>query len=170
MSESYNDKGHLVVDFSRPKHSKKDKERVRYTEYDNIDLASGYPKDQIWVTKDGRRIAIPNMSDSHLLNTIALLRRHEERAKMRQLCDQLLGIQKHRFVWDMFELAEHEEEVFAQAIADRHKVLLDLKEELFNMPEDAYLREHVPQFKYMLREAYKRKLLIEVDKTKLTGE
>ena len=70
------DLGYVTVDFSgTARFGRATKNHSGLTEYDDVDLASGYPAHLVWTTKDGRRIAIPNMSNDHLLNTLALLTR-----------------------------------------------------------------------------------------------
>lgn len=147
--------GSIRVDFSGQSRAKAAMDKVRnkvLTEYSNIDLASGFPRDQIWVTQDKRRIAVPNMSDSHLQNTIQWLRKRAGQYK-RQIAVRAslqYTMQLQMFDWDW-------PEDVAEDKANHYKEQLD---NFMKQPDDDFLRDYCPQFKYMLQEAYKRKILI----------
>lgn len=157
----------LWVDFSGSSRAVKTfKGRAKYTEYDNVDLASGFPKEEIWTTKDGRRIAVPNMSDDHLLNTIAFLRRNVEnyrKALIAQITRRMSAISLVRWIFEP-ELSYAKENIRFEL-----ESLSAEGKRIFHMAPEVLLGNFVPQYKYMLREAYKRKILIEsatVDRTR----
>ena len=158
----------FVVDFSLEGIAKeKIRGRATLTEYDNVDLASGYPRHMIWVTSDGRRIAIPNMSDEHLLNTIAYLRRREEDYKQMHIGRIARGIINMAVDAMMFARP------LAWSKAEFELHLHAAKEEgaeIYALPKEAWLRKYNRYYSYLLRECYKRKLLIEVDATKIDVE
>lgn len=161
MPDSYNDeKGNLIIDFSSDdKGRKKNQERASYTEYSGMDLASGYPVDMIWVTKDGRRIAIPNMSDNHLLNTVAYLRRRSEEYKKMLAVRNLI---KPVALSMLFENApsfgdEQFDEWYNEAVEDARK--------MWDMPTEDFLSVYIPIYRKLKQEAYKRKILIEGHRT-----
>lgn len=163
MPDSWKDeKGELIVDLgSQNRSSRGFKDRKGYTEYGDVDLASGYPKNMIWTTKDGRRIAIPNMSDSHLLNTIAFIRRRGEIYK-KQVAVQML-------TRSVFHIQMFDENMFgSEELEEWYNELSQEAQKVWDMPNDAFLRKYMPIFVKLLSEAYKRKILIEVDKTKVT--
>jgi galactose-1-phosphate uridylyltransferase len=63
-----------VVDFSA--HTRSGglmKHHSTRTEHEGMDLASGFPSHLIWTTSDGRRIAIPNLTDAHLVAILKAL-------------------------------------------------------------------------------------------------
>jgi len=155
----------FTVDFSGERHSKeKIRGRAQQTEYDNVDLASGYPRYLIWETGDGRRIAIPNMSDDHLLNTIAYLRRREEEYKQMHIAKIARGVINMAVDAMMFArpLARSRAELELELVAAKKEGA-----EIYALPKEAWLRKYNRYYPYLLRECYKRKLLIEVDSSKI---
>lgn len=160
MSDQWTDGEDPVVDFSGDNRAKKTfKDRSKLSEYGDIDLASGFPSALIWTTKDGRRIAIPNITDDHLLNILAYVRRHIDLYKG-QIAVQMLS--QVNFTVSMFDfLPEHQ-------IDAAYKLLARKGKELYSMTEDEFFRKYMPIYSYMYQEAYKRKILIEVDSTKIT--
>jgi len=155
----------FIVDFSlERKAQEKIRGRASQTEYDNVDLSSGYPKHMIWVTKDKRRIAIPNLEDSHLLNIIAYLRRREEDYKMMHIAQLVKGIVELNALAMMFDEIPYYEE------KEIHRLVAQAKEqgrEIYNLPKEAWLRKYNRCYPHLLKECYKRKLLIEVDSSKI---
>lgn len=156
--------GELLIDFNDP--STEDKaEYSRQAKHqlatNDIDLGSGWPKELVWTTKDKRRIPIPQMADSHLLNTIAFLRRRvADVYKPKHIRALLRGAVRFSLHTHMFEFPANREKVVYEAITDEGK-------RIFQLSDDDYLREFLPQFQQMYQEAYKRKLLLEVDDSKL---
>lgn len=164
--------GNLIIDFTGGDESSAEFAKASSTESINqrqIDPATGYPQDMIWATKDGRRIPIPHMQDSHLLNTIAFLRRRVEPVyKPNHLRHLLKHLFRITFTLNMFDDngmdLEDEEDLIIQT-----KIRLGVEgKRILQMDADTYLREFSPQFPHLYQEAYKRKLLIEVDSSKLT--
>lgn len=135
----------------------------QYTEYANVDLASGYPSNQIWTTKDGRRIAIPNLSDNHLLNIVAYLRRRSEDYRKFVIAQIAQGVMEATVITRLFDVPDYLEEEYDDFIEEQ-------KAEAkiwFDMEPEQLLRKVVPIYSQLLQEAYRRKLLIEVDASKL---
>lgn len=93
----------------------------------------------IWETKDGKRIKIKDMEDSHLVNTIKFLRRvaeHEIKSNQKAF----LG-----FGYPQGEMAQD---------------AYDQEERYWNeITEDELIGEHFPCFDNMIEEGKKRKLL-----------
>lgn len=92
-----------------------------------------------WVTRDGQRIPVRKMSDSHLLNTIAYLRRVAEARRV----SELFSVGGY--------LASHPPDGAYDA-ASQAEV------ELEDMDTDDYLEATCPTFPAMVAEAEKRKL------------
>lgn len=153
MPDSWTDeKGELIVDLgSSNRASRAMKDRKALTEYANVDLASGFPKDQIWTTRDGRRIAVPNMSDSHLINTIQFLRRRAAGYKRKVA---LQFIMHASFLAMMFDHVP--DRVMDEITEDNAKKV----DELSKLDDDEFLSRIFKIFKVLLQEAYKRKLLV----------
>lgn len=150
MTDIYQDgKGQYIVNLGERK-SKAVQDRQKLAEYGDIDLASGFKKDLIWTTKDGRKIAIPNLQDSHLLNIIDFLRKRAEGKKRAIALTFLLRgtIQIQHF--DLSDAAE--EAAYEHLNVEMEKIL--------RMSGDAFLRRIFPIFGKLLEEAYRRKLLI----------
>jgi hypothetical protein len=84
-----------------------------------------------WVTKDGRRIAVRDMEDTHLVNTVRLLRRHAPAARLVELFLMVTG--PARPSGDGATMA------FESGI-----------EELASMSVDRFLSEFVPPYRKML--------------------
>lgn len=165
MPDIWEEGDSLIVNFgSSNKKSQRTKERMSQSEYDNVDLASGYPRDMIWTTQDGKRIAIPNMTDSHLLNTIAWVRNNIQKPIMKYLADLILSNDHNKMVWMIFDMDPRMEEKYEQIINSNNEFIRKEKDKIDKMSEDEKCRMFCPQFKYMLREAYKRKILIEAEK------
>jgi len=166
--------GNLIIDFTGSDSSSAEFAKASSTESINqrqIDPATGYPKDMIWTTKDGRRIPIPHMQDSHLLNVIAFLRRRVEPVYKKMILREILKsiIRSTAYcmtplnVFDNLDVEDNTtsymEDIKAEATSIGKKVLA--------MDADTFLRTYSPQFPHLYQEAYKRKLLIEVDHSKL---
>jgi hypothetical protein len=170
MTDVYfdNDGKDLIVDL-RPQ--KVDDKTFRPEYPEGVDLASGYPDDQVWTTRDGRRFAVPNMSDKHLLNTIAFLRRREEEYKRTVIAQYAGRIVNMTVVGMMFENAPfHGDAEFDEACDRLREQGHEAAKKLFAMQTEEWLRENIPQYPYMLQEAYRRKILVEVDNSKIADE
>lgn len=147
-----NENGKLVVDFSGQKRTQKALEgRSNLTEYANVDLASGYPANMIWTTKDGRRIALPNMSDSHLINTIFFIRRRTRQYRMQIATKILLNTLTAATLFD-FVPNDVLDELSESSMMEIDK--------LKALPDEDFLRQAFPIYSKMLEEAYRRKLTI----------
>lgn len=156
------DDGSVRADFSgNAKTARTISNQAGLTEYANIDLASGYPKELIWTTKDGRKIAIPNMSDSHLLNTIAFLRRRVDNYKRQVAMNALHNLS---VTINMFE------DVAEDWIDEAYDRFKKNAKELFDMPDEPFLLKYLEHYQQLYQEAYKRKILIEVDAGKISHE
>ena len=92
-----------------------------------------------WTTKDGRKIPIKEMSDRHLSNTIAFLRRNAGQNILREMTVLNLG------------LATTNGEM-AQDGIERELAALE------SCGDDEYLSEACPQFDALIEEAEKRGL------------
>jgi len=165
MTEVYRDsQGNIVVDLSgAEKTAEMTKERKHRTTYGGIDLSSGFPAELIWITRDGRRIAIPNMTDSHLLNTLAFLRRNVLRYKRQIIRARLTNLAAIHMMMDNIwgTSSQDMQEELDKASNDSLK--------LMDMSDDEFLLKYVPKWNNLYKEAYERKLIIEVDATKITG-
>lgn len=167
MSEDHwEEGGNIFVDFSGDARSRKQmKDQIQRTRYNNMDLASGYPEEQIWTTKDGQRIAIPNLADSHLLNILAYIRRRIPIYKQQIIAKIAQGIVGNLSLSQsmLFENAEYSEEVlnaYLEKMAEEGR-------NIFVMSDDEFLREFVPKYRLLYQEAYSRKIYFEVDSTKI---
>lgn len=105
------------------------------------------PTATVWVTKDGTQIAVVDMGDDHLRNTIRMLRRNVEHYRME------LVVQMGAYIENAPDGAAMACELEADELAD-----LD-----FDDPEDedGFLSAHVKPYKLMLKEARRRKLNLE---------
>lgn len=158
-SDQWSDNGDPVVDFSGDSRARRTfKDRAQMSEYGDMDLASGFPSSLIWTTKDGRRIAIPNMTDDHLLNTIAFIRRRAEQYKRQVAVQFLMRVTGTMMMFD------HLPEDVIDSYSEKASVKL---KELQDMDPEAFLRTIFPIYSLLYQEAYKRKILIEVDATKV---
>lgn len=160
---SHNDDGELIIDFGGDRDSEaseilKDlKNKVPST---NRDPGTGFPKELVWTTKDGRRIPIPYMEDSHIQNTIAFLRRRvADVYKRRYIAALAKGLMKSTFMRTLFDFGHADEMDYK--IYKLHESIKAEAARIFDMDDDEFLREFNPQFPYLLQEAYRRKLIIE---------
>lgn len=166
MPDHWKEGDDVFVDFSGDNRANaKMRDAAQRTRYNNTDLASGYPESLIWTTKDGQRIAIPNLADSHLLNILAFLRRRVENYKKQILAELAKGIIQNLSIVMLFDVTSKDEARFESA----NEEIKREAQRIINLSDDEFLREFVPKHALLYREAYERKLLIEVDKSKLTN-
>lgn len=159
-SNSHPDYDNFEVDLSSPfdsqKKSKKGRgdgarERSERTEYGNVDLATGFPSHLIWTAKDGRRIPIPQMEDSHLVNTINYLQRRVDQHRRALALSFIMKATAHSM---MFDHILNSDEV---AINSQVQKQLNTIE---NLPQHELADKIFPQYKHLYQEAYKRKLVV----------
>lgn len=154
MAESVReDGGKIIVDFSGDKKTQHlIKDRSKLTEYANVDLASGYRSNLIWTTKDGRKIAIPNLSDSHLLNIISYLQARTKKYKMQIAAKMLMGALAQVMMF------EHLPDDVLDGYSEESMKQID---KLKALPNEDFLKKVFPIYSKLKEEAYKRKLTVE---------
>lgn len=93
----------------------------------------------VWITKDNRKIAIKDMSNSHLLNAIALLQRNAERKRVSTslfytLCVEPSGdaamdcfMQEQNNAWNS-EWADYVPEIYWNMLEESSRRGLELKD------------------------------------------
>lgn len=120
----------------------------------------------IWTTADGRKIAIPNMTDSHLLNTIAYIRRRVPEYKQ-QLVDSLIhNYEINRHLMYLFDMHDGEDMRFSMA---QEEIAAEASR-ILRLSTDDFLREFAKRYFLMVQEAQKRKIYLEVDPSKLASK
>lgn len=153
MPRIFEENGEPIVDMSGEQRGHKQlQNRSKQTSYSNIDLSSGYPKNQIWTTKDGRRIPVPLMGDEHLLNTIAFLRRRVQQYKNKMAVQFIMNVTATIMMFD---------HIPDRVIEDYSDETMREIDKLRSLADDDFLRRVFPIFSILLQEAYKRKILIE---------
>lgn len=146
------DAGKIIVDFSGSKRTQENiKDRSKLTEYANVDLSSGYRKEMIWITRDGRRIAIPNLSDSHLLNIISYLQDRVKKYKMKLAARMLIGAMAQVMMF------EHIPDDVLEGYSEESMNKID---NLKKMPNEDFLKKVFPIYGKLKEEAYRRKLTV----------
>lgn len=151
------DKGEFVVTLTDPK-PKVVMDRSKLSEYGDVDLASGYKSNEIWTTKDGRRIAIPNLTDPHLLNIIDFIKKRVKQYRMQLAVKFLTRATVANMMFDHipdWEMDEYHEDVRKQL------------KKFEKMPDEEFLRTIFPIYGKLYQEAYRRKLLIDHNPTPL---
>lgn len=97
------------------------------------------PTKTIWVTRDGQRIPVKDMTDSHLINTIRLLRGNALPFK----------------IGELKPLSHYIANDPPDGAYDAAMMEID---QLVEMDDDEYLSARIPTFDAMLAEAKRRKL------------
>lgn len=150
MTDIYKDaKGEFVVTLGNTP-PKVISDRTKLSEYSGVDLASGFPKDQVWTTKDGRRIAIPNLTNSHLLNIIDFIRKRVKQYRMQIAVKYLAKVTAASMLFDHLrddELEEYSEDVMKEV------------KKLDKIPDEDFLHMVFPIYGKLYQEAYRRKLV-----------
>lgn len=108
------------------------------SEYYGIELEAWMVTDPIWTTKDGQRLHVSEMTDSHLLNTIRFIGRNAFAFQMRDAFELWNGAESTNG-----EMASYSLEQEGERIAE--------------MSDWEYL-EHHEVYQAMLREAKRRGL------------
>lgn len=94
-----------------------------------------------WITKDGRRLKIKNMSNGHLLNTVAMLIRIAPRAHRYTLCEA--------------------ENMLSMVSGEMAELALDQEvDQIADMDEEEFLRYSVPCYETMVNEIDRRGLRV----------
>lgn len=156
MPDTYTDeKGNLIIDLGSSSRGHNTlAERARKAAFARVDLGSGYPIEMMWITKDGRRIAIPNMDDEHIQNTVRHLRKISETLKHRAAIGKLLA---SVLVSADMHIAPFPDD---DDLDQWYNAQTEEAQRIWDMPTNDFLREFVPQYEHLLTEMYKRKLLI----------
>lgn len=152
------DDGEMIIDFSGDLQSR----RITRTKSEqavkgSTDLGSGFPQDMVWVTKDHRKIPIPHMTDDHILNALNKLRDGAVVNRLRmKLAARILigGVAQLRSV----DLAISHPPPTAEALEAVGDSYIQKAEELKALSNEDFLRQYMPIYKHLVREAYKRKL------------
>jgi hypothetical protein len=149
--------GDYIVDFSGSKRSANMIAPRADAIYGNIDLASGYPDHLIWVTKDKRRIAIPNLSDDHLNNIICFIRKqtipYKKKIATKITINGLTTMLSMSNAEAFTALTDEEDKVFTLAVSQGVSTIL-------NMPDEDFLLKFFPIYNNLIQEATKRNLTI----------
>lgn len=147
-----NESNSLVIDLESVNNLKAPS-KVERVQAAGIDLATGYRSDHIWVTRDGRRIPIPDMTDDHLRNVLNYIKRGLP-AYRKQIAIGILlkGVASVKLFWTGV-VAEQEAE-------DQFDGLIAKVRELEAIPDEEFLSTYVPIYGVLYQEAYKRKLVI----------
>lgn len=142
------DQGDLHISFTGPKKTGKTiASKAQLDDYqDGIDLASGYPNRMIWTTADGRRIAVPNLSDSHLLSILQHIRSNIDRYK-KQVAAKFIT-NSLAIIW-----RDQAEDILIEERA----------RQIVSMDDEEFLSEFAPIYSELYKEAYKRKIYLEVE-------
>lgn len=97
-------------------------------------------EEHIWTTKEGIRIPISEMSRSHLRNTLRMLRRWA----------------KHQLMVNIKVMLEIDNSIFSPTAEVARDCFDRDFENLLGMKWDDYLEMYVPQFPHLVKEASRR--------------
>ena len=100
-----------------------------------------------WTTRDGRNVNVSDMTDSHLINTIRMLRKNAPSLA-------------YRLLRDMDRYAASAPDGAADCVAMESDLLFDRLLEMYRSVDarDKYLSNSIPQWGDLLREAERRGL------------